>query len=548
MKTVASIVADHLKKWGVTHAFGIPGKPIVPLLMEIEEQGISFVLTRHEAEAGFCAGGYALKKNTLGVAIGTSGPGGTNMLTAAGQAKAFNSPTLFITGHPSVNGSGRALGQDSSFFGTDLVKMFEPVTLFSASVERSEQFPLYFRHAIEKAFTGKRGPVHLSLPFEVLLEEITPFELELPAGSPHMRSSNLEDILPMLREAKKPVLCIGKGVHASHAYEEISWFAERWQLPVMTTPGGKGTFVSAHPLSLGSFGLGGNERAHAYLEEGIDLMIVIGTKLSDMSMAGFKPHMHPARIIQFDYDPTFIGKSLPVPTLAIVGDIKTNIRALMELDAAGQQPAPLYELPASVAATGEGGAIPENATYLSAAEAVQALRSQLPQDAVLFSDDGSHSFYAIKHFDILEPGTFHFDDVFGAMGNAIGYAVGAQLALPERRVVCLTGDGCMFMHGTAVSTAVNERAPVLFFVLNNQRLDMVEKGMKHWLGKSVGAIYEHGLNVTRFAESMGATAMCCRTTEEVGAAVKQALSSRETTVIEVIVDPDEVPPILNRVE
>src|SRR5690606_24513089 len=137
MKKISEILAIHFKKWGIHHIFGIPGKPVTPLIVDCHSNGIEFVLSKHESGAGFQAAGYALMNNSLAVAIGTSGPGGTNLLTSAGQAKASHLPVLFITGHPSIKDTGKALGQDSTIFGTDLVKMFEPVTKFSARVERA---------------------------------------------------------------------------------------------------------------------------------------------------------------------------------------------------------------------------------------------------------------------------------------------------------------------------------------------------------------------------------------------------------------------------
>lgn len=547
MNTVASVLVSHFKKWGISHTFGIPGKAIVPILMEIDKQDLRFVLTRHEAGAGYAAAGYALKMNTLGVAIGTSGPGGTNLITAAAQAKAYHSPVLFITGHPSVKSKGKALGQDSSVFGTDMVKLFEQVTLFSGSIERSDQVQLFLTHAIEKAYSGSKGPVHLSIPFEVLLEEVQPFSIELPSNIPKIISNNIPQAISLIENAKRPVLCLGKGVHASLAYEEVRWLAEQWSIPVMTTPGGKGTFLTNHPLSLGSFGLGGTKKSIEFLEKGIDLMIVIGTKLSDMSLAGFSKKMFPTQIIQFDYDQTFIGKSVPVSTISILGDAKENIRALMEVLGQNNQSIKTPDIIIQAGITKSKDEI-VSTNYISAVKAIHELRRHLPKDTILFGDDGSHSFYAIQHFDIYEPGTFHFDDVFGAMGHAIGYAIGAKLAVPEKTVVCLTGDGCMFMHGSEVSVAVNEEVPVIFVVFNNNSLDMVDKGMKQWLGKAVGSSYRNGLQVAEYAKAIGATAYCCTTELEIQKAIKKALGNNTPTVIEIMVDPNEIPPILNRVE
>lgn len=539
---LSQILAVNVKQWGIDHVFGIPGKSISPLMLDFDSTGVEFVLTRHEAGAGFAAAGYAVGNKKLGVAIGTSGPGGTNLLTAAGQAKAYNLPLLIITGQPSAADSGKALGQDSSSFGTDLVKMFEPVTLFSARIERPDLLQRYLQHALEKAYTGAKGPVHLCIPFDVLMAQADPFTITLPDHIPQMISPNVEEAIPLLNAARRPVLFIGKGVMAAEAFDEVRILAEHWNIPVIMTPGGKGAFPTHHPLSLGNFGLGGTAQAHEYLKSGVDLLIAVGTKLSDMTLSGFTPHMMPKQVIHFDYDVTFVSKALPVPTCVILGDAKMNLARLID---AADATSRVYE----AAATTELEVLPEKATeasVLSAEVAILALRASLPDDAILFGDDGSHTFYAIRHYDIHQPGTFIFDDVFGAMGHAIGYAVGAKAALPDRAIVCLTGDGCFMMHGTEISTAVNHRLPVLFVVLNNGRLDMVDKGMSYNTGRSVGAIYETPLDAAMFARSMGAEGICCRTAEDIRDAVKTALHSNGPTVIEIMVDPEEIPPILTR--
>lgn len=540
-KRVYTILVEHFRKWGVTHVFGIPGKSISPLMLEADNLEITYVLSRHEAGAGFEAAGYALTKKTLGVAIGTSGPGGTNLLTAAGQAKAFHLPVLFITGHPSMQDTGKGLGQDSSYFGTDLVKMFEPVTLFSARVERGDLLSIYLRHAMEKAFTGLKGPVHLCIPFDVLMEEIEPFEQLLPTDVHSMVSPNLDAMISLLNNAQKPVLFLGKGVAIAEAYQEVQILAEHWRIPVITTPGGKGVFPTNHPLSLGGFGLGGTTHATEYLKSGIDLMIVVGSKLSDMSLSGFTPEMYPKQVIHLDYDLTFIGKSIPVPTQVVLGDAKQNLRKLIELTnaALGEKE---YHLRATFPPTEKDDSIP-----MSSAMAIRILREHLPSDAILFGDDGSHTFYAIRHFEIYESGTFYFDDIFGAMGHAIGYAIGAKIGAPNKTIVCLTGDGCIMMHGTEISTAVNLQVPVIFIVLNNGRLDMVDKGMSYNTGRSVGAIYKTPLHVADFAKSMGAHAYRCNTEGEIAEAIHQTSSYQNgPTVIEIMVDPLEIPPILTR--
>ncbi|SIS42448.1 thiamine pyrophosphate-binding protein [Salimicrobium flavidum] len=542
MKKLATILTDHFEHWGLTHVFGIPGKAISPILFELLNTDIEFVLSKHEGAAGFEASGYAMMKNTPGVAIGTSGPGGTNLLTAAGQAKAFHAPLLIITGHPSMKDTGKGQGQDSSMFGTDLCRMFEPVTKFSARVEYAERLAPLLSHALEKAVTEVQGPVHLSIPFDILLDETEPFLLDLPNRTPTI-SPETENLIPLLNRAEKPVLFVGKGVHASRAYEEVEKVAEHWQIPVVTTPGGKGAFRTDHNLSLGGFGLGGTEEAAEYLKGKTDLMLVLGTRLSDMSLPGFTDDMLPDQVFHFDYDPTFIGKSLFTETTAVLGDLKANLQTLLSQSSTGISH--LRELP-------EPKQPPEPAPTerMSAVSVINAMRNTLSDDTILFGDDGSHSFYGIRHFDIRKPGTYFFDDIFGAMGNGIGFSVGAALADPGAPVVCLTGDGCMFMHGTEISTAYNYNAPVLFIIMNNERLDMVEKGMRKMIGTSIGGVYETPLDGKVFANSMGLDAYKCHTSEDIEKAVITALQTIKDTnkpvVIEAIIDGDEIPPTMGR--
>lgn len=538
MKTIASILVEHLKSFHVTHAFGIPGKAVVPLILAMEKNDLEFVLSRHESGAGFMAGGYARQNNTLGVAVGTSGPGGTNLLTAAGQAKSFHLPVLFITGHPSVKDTGRAMGQDSSFFGTDLVKMFEPVTLFSARVERGDQFPLYFQHALEKALTGSKGPVHLSIPADVLMEEIEDFTLSLPNLQPSV-SPYMNEVKSLLEQAKKPLLFLGKGVQISRAYEEVKHLSLQYNLPVITSPGGKGTICTDHPGYLGPFGLGGTQAAVDYMNDNVDLLVVIGTKLTDMTLAGFTTEMYPKQVIQFDVEPTFIGKAIPVPTLPVIGDARVNLQVILD-------PAFLEIAATSLVERKSIDMLPSPNEKLSAVTAVQIIRKYLPVETILFGDDGSHTFYAIQHFNIEQVGTFFADDVFGTMGHAIGYAIGAKFANPKQDIACLTGDGCMMMHGAEISTAVCHGLRIPFIVFNNGRLDMVDKGMRHNLGRSVGTVYEYPANLSLFGESLGAAAFRCFTALEVEEALVFAITYNGPTVIEIMVDPEEIPPTLIR--
>ncbi|MFC4736054.1 thiamine pyrophosphate-binding protein [Bacillus daqingensis] len=537
MKRTALLIAEQLHRWGIHHLFGIPGKPVVPFILAAEDSGITFVLSRHEGGAGYEAAGYAMQVRGLGAAVGTSGPGATNMLTAAAQAKASGLPVLFFTGHPSAGNTGKPQGQDSSFFGTDTEALFKPVTKFSAQVERADQVGPMLLHAVKTAVEGVPGPVHLSIPADVLMAEAEPFSYDMP--EPDLTYSlRIKEFPAAAVSARRPVLLLGKGVHTSGAYSEVRAFAELYQLPVMTTPGGKGTFPDDHSLSLGAFGLGGTEQAHAYIEQGTDLLIVCGSSLSDMSVAGWKPEHYPERIIHFDARQHVTGMSFPRPSLTIAGDLRLNLQQLLRLEAV---PASPIHLPAVQKPEDRRGG-----RWLSAGSVMDVLNEMLPDRAFIYGDDGSHTFYAIQRYIVREPGHFFFDDVFGAMGHGIGYAVGAAFADPDADIVCLTGDGCMFMHGAEVSTAVSGGAALLFIVINNQALDMVDKGMKVNIGRAAGTTYEKPLHATSFAESLGADAYRIDSEDGLRSVMKNLFPLKQTTVLEVMTDPDEIPPTMRR--
>jgi acetolactate synthase-1/2/3 large subunit len=541
VRTVADYLAETLRNLGVTHVFGIIGKSICPALLKMVDHGLEFIPGRHEASSGFAASGYALQTGRLGVAFATSGPGGTNLLTAAAHAKANNLPVLFLTGHQSIQELGIPQCQDSSSYLADLAEMFRPATLFSKLIERGDHFGTILSHAISIALGPNKGPVHLCLPFDVQTEQLPACHIAIPEPEPLLSISNLNRILPLIEQAQHPLIIAGKGVTRAGAHEELRQLAETLNLPVITTPGGKGAIAWDHALYHGPCGVGGFPHGDELLNQS-DLYLVLGSRLSDMTLCNLKLHNHPAQLIQIDTDPTFVGKILQSKTLHITGDIKDNLQYL------------LSTLPPKPAAASEGFSQPvpyqsrlPELPHLSLAAVLDRMSDMLPYDHKLFVDDGSHGFHAVQRYKVKKPGSFIFDAYFACMGNAIGMAIGAKAAAPEETVVCITGDGCFMMLGTEINTAVCKNLPVIFIVVNNKQLDMALKGMEKTTGRIDGTLYEVPMDAVQFAESLGATAYRAETLPQFSTALEAALKLKQVAVIELLTDRDEIPPTAHRV-
>ncbi|WP_145409634.1 thiamine pyrophosphate-binding protein [Paenibacillus xylanexedens] len=542
MRTVADYLAEALRNLGVTHVFGIIGKSICPAALKMVDYGLEFIPGRHESSSGFAASGYALQTGKLGVAFATSGPGGTNLLTAAAHAKANNLPVLFITGHQSIQELGLPQCQDSSSYLADLAEMFRPATLFSKLVERGDHFATLFNHAISIALGPNKGPVHLCLPFDVQTELLEQCRIILPEPEPMISITNLNRVLPLIQQSTHPLIIAGKGVSRAHAHDELLHLAELLHIPVITSPGGKGAIAWNHPLYHGPCGVGGFPHADDLMNQS-DLFIVLGSRLSDMTICNLKPENHPAHLIQFDSDPTFVGKILNSQTLHITGDLKDNMNYLLghltehteQLQVLNRETPPAeYYLP-----------LPE-LSQLSLASVLEDMSDILPYDHTLFVDDGSHGFHAVQRYKVKKPGSFVFDAYFACMGNAIGMAIGAKAASPEETIVSITGDGCFMMLGTEINTAVCNQLPVIFIVVNNKQLDMALKGMQKTTGRIDGTLFEVPMDASKFAESLGAVAFRAETQAEFTVALKEAQQLNQVTVIELLTDRDEIPPTAHR--
>lgn len=331
--TVAAAILKYLEAEGVEYLFGVPGTTVVPLLAATNQnQAVKPILAKHEEGAAFMADGYARVKGTLGACFATSGPGATNLVTGVTTAFMDNVPLLVLTGQIETSVSGKGAAQDSTGEGVDSVKMFEPITKHSSMIISKHKALEDVQSALRKAVTGKKGPVHLSLPKDILASEV---EFEgVPTAKYHFQTEYFDrrlviDAADQLVKATRPAILLGSGAVSSKACDEVKELAEMLSIPVATTPKAKGAFPEDHPLALGGLGFCGSPLAERYIKSGqIDVLLVVGASLNQMTTMSWDPRLAPSKcLIHINIDPSEIGKNY-LAQIPLVGDARTVINEI----------------------------------------------------------------------------------------------------------------------------------------------------------------------------------------------------------------------------
>lgn len=561
--SVAGRVLECLKLEGVRQVYGIPGGPATPLFDALyHEPALRVVAARHEAGAAFMALGDARASGRLGVCLLTTGPGATNAITAVAAAKADSLPVLVLTAQVSTSVFGKGSLQDSTESGVDTVALFRPVTKMSAMAAHPDNAVSLLRQAIRLAMTGRRGPVHLSIPTDLMRRECG----DVPVAPARYRTATravdfegVEECAARLFSARRPAVLAGHGANLSCAQEELLELAELLSLPVATTPKGKGAFPERHPLSLRTFGLASSPWAERWLlSEGGDALLVVGSSLHENSTEGWDPRLAAGKVLmQMDIDPAMIGRNYPVD-VPMAGDAKATLAQLVShakrLVAGGMRPAAGGDASALAAFKARAPEFLTPAARLSAQDPVKPQRlmreldAVLPPDALVFLDVGCNTLWATHHLTATGRNAFaHNWGELAAMGYGVAGAVGGKLAAGARPVVAVVGDGGFAMAGMEVSTAVTHGVPVVWVVLNDGRLNAVHHGQTlQYQGRTIGTEFRR-MDVAGVAVALGARAWRVSAPEDVAPAVREALACGAPAVVDVAIDADEVPPMHSRV-
>jgi acetolactate synthase-1/2/3 large subunit len=409
--------------------------------------------------------------------------------------------------------------------------------------------------------TGKKGPVHLSLPKDIQTAEI---EFDAVATSAfHVPVEYFDrrlviDAAEQLVQARHPAMLVGSGAVSSGACDDIKELAEMLNLPVATTPKAKGAFPEDHPLALGVLGLCGTPLAETYIKSGqTDVLLVVGASLNQMTTMSWDPRLAPSKcLIHVNIDPAEIGKNY-LTQIPLVGDARTIVneiafrvlRHLTESQGRWEDRAKtVAELRAQVGACLDPAKLDSDSVPLKPQRIVRELQETLPGDAILFVDVGNSINWVVHYMKFQRPGSLIMPFGMLTMGYGVSAAVGGKLAAGPRPVVSLLGDGCFLMNGMEIATAVHNDIPVVFIVLNNQKLGLVHDLQTFTLGENTVATRFRKINAAKVAEGLGAVGHVVEKPGELKRLLPAAIASGKTTVIDCIIDPSEVPPLSPYVE
>jgi acetolactate synthase-1/2/3 large subunit len=548
-----------LENEGVEYIFGVPGGPLTGLFEAMRQrQTIRLVLAKHEAGAAFMAASNARVRGGLAVCCGTSGPGATNALTGIASAYADCLPVLLLTGQVATSAFGKGAIQESTAFGTDIVDLFRSVTKLSAMLPSAERSPDILRMAIRTAMTGRPGPVHLNMPAD-MVTRVVPYKQIKPAryrpGVCPVDRAAIAQAAELVAAAERPCVLAGSGVALARGSDALVEFARANGIPVATSPKGKGTFPEDDPLSLGVLGFGGHDLAEKYLAT-VDVLVVIGSSLNEFVTNGGTISIRPTTaLVQIDVDPGMMARNYPID-LAVIGDAQGALRELTaRLSALAESSGlratrdnkRLHSMRSGIARYMADEMLEADTVPIKPQRLIREMRAAMPNDALLFVDNGNSIIWGTHYFEARRPNTYFIDLGFAAMGSAVAGVVGGAMAARGHRAVALVGDAAFAMHGFEVHTAVDERLPIVWVVLNNGGHGMVHQGDQLMKGVDLGvSLFRVPLDIAGLGRAMGAHGVRVDSAQGFRREFEAALHADGPTVIDVGIDAEEVAPTLRR--
>ncbi|WP_196593896.1 biosynthetic-type acetolactate synthase large subunit [Pectinatus sottacetonis] len=497
-------VVKCLKAHDVDTIFGYPGGMILPLFEALrKEKDINFVLTTHEQSAAHAADGYARASGKPGVCIATSGPGATNLVTGIATAFMDSVPMVVITGQvPST-----LLGRDS-FQETDIFGITMPITKYSFKLDRAEDLLPAVQEAFEIASSGREGPVLIDIPKDFFYADVKYKEKKVEKKIDKRPDADFliyaAEAIDKIMQAERPIVIAGGGVILGQAQEELISFAEKYDLPVVSTLMGIGVFPNNHPLYMGFAGLHGRKAANNAVAEA-DLIIAAGSRFGDRQTGNLDKYVHNKSFIHIDIDPAEIDKNVH-SSIGLAGNMKTILQLLMQRTPVNNvktwwtmlknwQKKYMYNYDGSYD-------VPNVMHYIS-----QTINKKNADFAVV-TDVGQHQMWAAQHIKRYKPRTWFTSGGLGTMGFGLPASIGVQLYYKnKRRVVHIAGDGSIKMTGSEYYTMAALNLPIISVIINNESLGMIRQLQKVFYGeKYFSSEFAYKMDYAKYAKSFGITA------------------------------------------
>lgn len=526
----AQVIVNALLEEGVEVIFGFPGGSVIPLYdVFYETREIKHILTRHEQAAAHAADGYARATGKVGVCVATSGPGATNLVTGIATAHMDSIPMVILTGQVPTHMIGNDAFQEANITGITY-----SVTKHNYLVKEVDELPSVLKEAFHIATTGRKGPVLIDLPKDVLMKETKvsyPALAQIRSYNPNYKGNprQIKKAVAAINRAEKPIIYAGGGIISSGASVELIQFARQANIPVTTTLMGLGAFPENDKLSLGMLGMHGTRYANYAISEA-DLIIAAGARFDDRitgDISQFAPH---AEIIHLDIDPTVISKSVRVD-IPIVGDAKNILSQLIPLIEKNKKRKIWYskikewkdKYPLKYKTDKD----------LKPQYVVEKIYQITKGEAIIATEVGQNQMWAAQFYQYTKPRTFISSGGLGTMGYGFPAAIGAQIGCPDKMVFDIAGDGSFQMNIQELATAVNYKVPVKIAILNNGYLGMVRQWQELFFHRRYSQVdIKNGPDFVKVAEAYGAQGIRVDRAEEVEPALKKALEIPGPVVID----------------
>lgn len=530
----AQAMVECLKAENIKVVYGYPGAAICPFydaLMDAEHD-IRHVLVRHEANGGHAANGFARISGKPAVCIATSGPGATNLITAIATAYADSIPVVCITGQVNTDQIGSDVFQEA-----DITGAAEPFVKHSYLLKDANDLPKVFKEAFYIAGTGRPGPVLIDVPMDVQKVEIDfeyPDTVDIRSYKPTTKGNyfQIKRVLSALQEAQRPLICIGGGVFASHAQQEIIQLAEILQIPVITTMMGISVFSDDNPLFFGMLGMHGVKSANMAVNE-CDVLFLVGARVGDRAVRTPLALEKNTKILHIDIDPAEIGKNIGAD-YPLVGDAKYVLSQMVKMAEPMEHKEWLKRLDSMKK---ERTFVKAESGTVNPREFIAKLSAAMPNDTVVVADVGQNQIWTATGYHVKEGGRFLTSGGMGTMGYSVPAAIGAKMAAPERPVMAICGDGAFQMEFMELATAVQHGVKVKIVVMSNNRLGMVrELQTNGYNGRETAVFLDGSPDFIKLAEAYGIKAFRVTDDKSAETAIEMLSTTDELCLVEVRVD------------